>query len=333
MKQTAKIIPLLFGVLFLISLGISIYTILSLSQVSRGQSVDYTTAESHYGIFLPDNSYTFFQDVIEGAKAAGEELDCGLSFHSIGNGTPDFMMAKYSGIDGAIVYPNIPESEARAILSELSEHDIPVVLIEHGIADESPWPFVGTNNFDLGKKIGELIAKTGKDVVQLAIVYSDKSPGIFAEKELVEMGIRSALGTRLSQPINVLKTDLNPLDVEDLIYQILRNQPAINTIVFTDTNDTLAATQVVIDMNLVGAVQIIGFGVDEPILEYIQSGILSGTVAVNPFEIGYHAVQVLQELQHEGISESYIDTGVEIVTQQNLSEIRAKRSSSGGGVQ
>lgn len=331
MKYAAKAATLLFGALFTLSLGISLYTILSMSQLSLRTAEGTGVPVRHYGVYLPVNSYTFFQDVVTGAKLAGTELSCGLSFHPIGDGTLDLSMARYSGIDGAIVFPAIPDDQARRLLTDLNTSGVPVVLIEHTIANDSPWPFVGTNNFDLGKKIGEVIAKIGTDPLHVAIVYSDKSPGIYAERELVEMGILASLGDRLGRSLSVRKTDLNPLDAEDLTSQILRNEPSINTIVFTDTNDTLSATQVLIDMNLVGQVQIIGFGADRPILDYIEKGVLAGSIAVNPKEIGYRAVQLLYELEQEGISESFVDTGVQVITRASVQELQDAPSQDLGG--
>lgn len=322
MKHISQVILLLFVLLFTASLGISLYTIISLTQVNLTSSSDIEQADRHYGIFLPDNSYAFFHDVTAGAKRAGSEISCGLSFHSIDDELPDLRLAKYSGIDGAIIYPSIREESAREILTDLVTSSIPVVLIEHAIADDSPWPFVGTNNFDLGKQIGRLIGDTGANTIHAAIVYSEKSPGIFAERELVEMGILTVLNQRLGSPLRVLKSDMNPFAAEDLTNRILRNEPEVNTIIYTDTNDTLAATQVIVDMNLVGKVQIIGFGSDEPVLEYIEKGIISGSVVVNPDQIGYRAVRLLDELVTEGMSESYIDTGVQIITRGYLEEIR-----------
>jgi ribose transport system substrate-binding protein len=324
-----KIIALISGILFAVALAFSALTIFNLSKASQEQALSEENAEYHFGVFLPENTYLFFQDVVAGARAAAEEFDCALSFHPIGNDTKDFFMAKYSGMDGIIVYPSIDEQIAQFELREINRAGIPIVLIEHGLSDVSPWPFVGTNNFDLGKKIGELAGRNSDQPLQMAVVYSEKSPGILSEKELVEMGIRSALSDRQIELLIVKVTDLNPLDAENLTYQILRNEPNINTIVFTDTRDTLAAIQVLIDMNLVGSVSIIGFGTDEPILDNVGKGLLAGTIAVFPVEIGYNAVKVLKSLSDEGYSESYVDTGVEIITKENLDAVHTGHGGEG----
>ncbi len=321
-KGIMKAAALCFGLLFLVALYISVMTLISLSETPSPGDGGGVQPMYHFAVFLPDNTYTFFNELKQGAQDAGREFGCALSFHPIREGSLDFPMALYSGFDGMIVYPYLDEHLMREILNEINRQDVPIVLVEHDLQDESPWPFVGTNNFDVGKKIGELISQYHKTPVEMAVVYSDKSPGIYAERELVEMGINAHLGDRLAAPITSKKTDLNPLDAELLMYHLLRDEPNINTVVFTDSNDTLAATQVVIDMNLVGSVQIIGFGTEEPILEYIEKHILLGTIAEDPRQIGYNSVKALKELKEKGHTPSYVDTGVQAVTRRNVSQFR-----------
>jgi ribose transport system substrate-binding protein len=109
------------------------------------------------------------------------------------------------------------------------------------------------------------------------------------------------------------QTGLNPLDAEALTYQLLRSDPPFTSLVFTDTDDTLAALQVIIDLNLVGEVQVIGFGVTDAIMDHLERGVLDATVAVNPQRIGIEAVRVLSELMETGNAPGYVDTGVEVI--------------------
>jgi ribose transport system substrate-binding protein len=118
------------------------------------------------------------------------------------------------------------------------------------------------------------------------------------------MGITAALGNRLAAPILGLRTNLNPLDGEELLYRLLRSNPAlpenINVIVFTDSNDTIAAAQTLIDMNLEGRIQIIGFGDDPGIQENIRKGVIACSIVTNPDRIGYEAVRSLSSLRRTG---------------------------------
>lgn len=123
-----------------------------------------------------------------------------------------------------------------------------MVLINHNVPADQPWPYIGTNNFEVGRKLGTIAGRASRDPLSLAVVYSDKSPGIFGERELVEMGISSSIGERLASPIIGFKTNMNPLDAEALLVRLFRTQPDVNTVIFTDSSDTLAAAQLLIDM-------------------------------------------------------------------------------------
>jgi ribose transport system substrate-binding protein len=137
------------------------------------------------------------------------------------------------------------------------------------------------------------------------------------------MGIAAALGETFDLSVMSFKTNLNPLDAEALLYRLFRDlpeteEPAINTIVFTDSSDTIAAAQTLVDMNLVGRVQVIGFGADPGVLENIRKGIVACSVVINSERIGYEAVRSLTALRTTGYTSAAIDTGIEIITGSSL---------------
>jgi ribose transport system substrate-binding protein len=243
-------------------------------------------------------------------------MNAAVSIHSIDPVKNELEMASYTGVDGIIVCPYLEDALARRQLDKLAQ--IPVVIINHNIPNDQPWPFIGVNNFDVGRRIGMLSGNAGGASIRLAMVYSDKSPGIYGERELVEMGIAAALEDRLAAPITGFRTNLNPLDAEELLYRLFRGNPDINTIVFTDPSDTIAAAQTLVDMNLVGRVQVIGFGADPGIEENIRKGVISSSIAINSVRIGYEAVKSLTALRRTGYTAASVDTGVKIIDRNTL---------------
>lgn len=309
-------LSIVFLLLLVIALGVSGIYILEISQ--SNVLIDEATQppDHHVSLFIPLTQSLLFSEIILGARDAAQERNIALSVHPIGQGQPHFTMAQHTGIHGAIVYPDLPLTETRTILDNLLRRGIPSVLVEHAVLDDAPWPYVGTNNFDLGRIVGQTLAQSlrqsNQDQITVAVVYSDKSPGIYAEKDLVEMGISTTLGRQLRGPIIRLRTDLNPLRAEELMLHLLRNRPDIQGIVFTDVNDTLAAAQVLIDLNMVGAVEMIGFGFEDPIPDYLDKGILTGSIGVNARNIGYQAMAMIQNLITDGFTSAFVDTGVEM---------------------
>ena len=316
MKLLVRVGIVLFALLSVLALSMSLTLVRRL--YIRGSEPPGPGPKYHFSLYLPENRDSFFLRIIQGAQQAAEEAGVVLSFHSIDPDKNELAMAAYSGVDGVLVCPYIDDRLARDQLEKLAAKKIPLVLINHNIQSDQPWPYIGTNSFDIGRRMGSIVARIAPAPLRLAVVYSDKSPGILGEKELVEMGITAVLEGSLAAPITGLRTGLNPLDAEELIYRLFRTDTRINTIVFTDSADTIAAAQALIDMNLVGRVQLIGFGKEPAILEYIRKGILAGSIAVNPERIGYEAIKSLTELRTTGYTSTSVDTGVEIVDKVNL---------------
>lgn len=324
MNQCTRFFITLFGLLFVLFFLGSIQSIVKLSEIKPEEKPQEHPAY-HFALFLPEERYSFFDLISEGAEAGGDKYNAAVSLHPIREGAQDLDHAVFSGIDGVILYPNQDEERVRDTLYKLSAADISVVMVEHSISDDAPWPFVGTNTFEIGKKVGGQL-ENRETAIEAAVIYSKKSPGILAERDLFSLGLRAALSSRQSLHMREVITSLNPLDAEALTYQMLKSDERIDTIILTDPRDSLAAAQVLVDMNLVGTVQLIGYGSDPALLDYVEKEVVSATVVTEAWDIGFFAVKTLVELRESGNAASYIDTGVQIVDAESVALFRRSRS-------
>lgn len=313
MKLLPWILAVVFGLLFAVSLFFSINTMITLSRALLVASRQGEPRQFHGSVYLPASGTTFFERIISGSMESAREQNIALTVHRVEPGTRDFRFAQYTGVDGVVVHPAIDHPELEKILEVLDSARIAVVLTEQGVRDDWPWSLVGTNSFDVGRRIAELAADSVQGFVHLAVIYSDKSPGIASERELVELGISTTLADRRGGPLLRKQTGLNPLEAENLVYRILRDEPHINVLAFTDPADTLAAMQVIVDLNLVGRVQIVGFGHTSTIQDYLDQNLLVGTIVVNPRQIGLESIRSLTGMIRDGHSPGYVDTGVQVL--------------------
>lgn len=313
MNRFLKYAPYIFASIFIVVLFLALNIMFKSPFFFRYDSEDREEKTYHYAFFLPASDYAFFKQLKEGALSASLSIDCSISFHELDKYPLSLKMVPYSGVDGIGVYAYKEDSETLANLSTISDAGIPIIQIENEIVRDEKTFFIGTNNFDSGKAIGKLALKSKKEKINLALVYSEKNPGLMTEANLLELGLISTLGYRIAN-IQKEQTTLNPLDAEGLTYRLIRQDPAIDVIVLTDPNDTLVTVQAIVDMNLVGEFQVIGFGDDERIKEYINKGLVLGTIVRDPFLIGYSAVLALQDINTNGYTSAYVDTGISIIT-------------------
>jgi ribose transport system substrate-binding protein len=239
-------------------------------------------------------------------------MNCSISFHPLDKDPLSLEMARYTGIDGLAVYPYQKDERLLASLEKVYDSGIPIVQIENQVLTRPKSIYIGTNSFDFGKAIGRISLESEIKNYNIALVYSDRNPGLMAYGSLLEMGIISILGKRISV-LRSFQTSQNHLDAEKLAYDLIDAKDRFNLIVFTDSNDTLVAVQAIIDMNLVGSVQIIGFGNDPAIYSYINKGVVLGSIVRDPYQIGYKALLALAEIKENGNTSAYVDTGITIV--------------------
>ncbi len=316
MNKALKYLAFFFGAAFLIFLFLSIRLMVQSPFLSKKSTDAADEMKFHYAFFLPAEDHSFFSRLREGAIDAASSMDCAITFHPIDSDPLSFEMARFSGFDGFGLYLYEKDTNKLEYLSEILQEDIPVVQIENEVIQGPGSFFIGTNNFDVGKGIGQLALDTGIDTLNMVLVYSKKNPGVMSDRNLVEMGIKSVLGSRL-YGLRTEETSLNPLDAGMLAYSLLNNEPSIDIIILTDPNDTLVTIQAIIDMNLVGMVQIIGFGEHETIKAYIEKRIILGSIVRNPYRIGFSTVMALKEISLNGYTSAYVDTGITILTGQN----------------
>lgn len=313
-KLKYKVVLLCSGLIVLFSLGMSLYQVHSLlsktfeSNNSNGNSL-------HYALFLPEQQDFFSSELQKGALHAAKDLGISLSIHSLDSEGDFLALARYVGVNGVIVCPDSDNSLLVHKLEDLRKNDISVVLAVHSLKSDLPFPFVGVNSFDYGKKIANIILEEIKPSLSIAVLYSDKTKFVFAERELLEMGINSVLDPYRYEPVFSYKTDTNPRSAEMAIYELFRSRFPISTIVFTDSQDTLAGTQAIIDLGLHGKVTIIGSGDDSVIQNYIDKKIITESLVVNAKQIGYSAVRALYELDTVGYTSNSVDVGIRVLTQ------------------
>ncbi|HUZ18391.1 MAG TPA: substrate-binding domain-containing protein [Spirochaetia bacterium] len=321
MDKVLKVATPLLGVVFLVLLFVSVRFMISNRLLLSAEDCSSDKKSYQYAFFLPASDNAFFASLKAGAMEAAKEMDCAVIFHSLAPDSLSFDMASYTGVNGIAIFSYEKNDRMVTNLDKILKKGVPVVQIENEVISRPNTVLIGTNSYDSGKGIAKIALGSEKPVLNIALIYSDKNPALKADANLVEMGLKSILGNRLAQ-MYTQQTTFNPIDAEGVIYELLRRDPPIDIIALTDSNDTLVAIQAIIDLNLVGKVQIIGFGDEATIKQYIDKGVVLGSIVRNPTEIGYRAVVALKEISTNGNTSAYVNTAINIITSKSDASAR-----------
>lgn len=214
--------------------------------------------------------------------------------------------------DALIVSPT--DSNVIPILEMfINVKEVPVLLVDSDLMWENKTSYVGTDNLDLGKKAGSFLASELFPGNKVAIIGGDLSNSAFGERILgAKMTLEDA-GLILAEETVGLSNDENDVKLE--MRKILMEHPDIKGVVTTHDLIALPVIEVLEEKGL--TLPVTGADGIIDLLKFIEKGAISGTVAQNPFDMGYLSVEnALKAIKGKNV-EKVVDTGVDIIIKGN----------------
>ncbi len=217
--------------------------------------------------------------------------------------------------DVLVVSP-VQSPEVISILKKFVEHKIPVLLVDTDIPLEHKTAYIGTNNFELGRKAGELLASGLQPGDEVALISGALTGPISIER------IKGATSSLEDAGIKIVaqKAGLpnEPLPARKATTMILQNHPNVKGIFATTDIMALGAVKAIKKQGY--TIPVIGADGIIQMNELIEDEALPATVAQNPYDMGYIGIETAWKvLKGEQVSKS-IDTGVDLITKDNAKQ-------------
>ncbi|WP_169824072.1 sugar ABC transporter substrate-binding protein [Anaerobacillus alkalidiazotrophicus] len=207
-------------------------------------------------------------------------------------------------------------SEVVPALEKFNMNNIPVLLLDTDDAWGNKTAFIGTNNIELGRMGGMLLASQLQPGNEVALISGDFTHSISGDRVIGAKHSLKAAGIKIATETSNLPNDSK--DVKDVMEKILLDYPQIKG-VFADTDiKALGVIEALGEHNL--NIPVIGADGINEMIELIEEGMLSGTVAQNPYDMGYISVEVAMKVLSGETVERNIDTGVDIIIKGNATQ-------------
>ena len=302
----------------------------SLLTIALALTLHATAADYTIAVIPKGTTHEFWKSIHAGAVKAQQEFETGGDkIKLIWKGplkeddragqievVENFVGQKVSGI----VLAPLDAQALAAPVEMAAKAKIPVVIIDSGIKTDSIASFVATDNFAGGQKAGEFLGKIldGKGKVIL-LRYQEGS----ASTEQREAGFLDAI--KKFPGIQLISTEQHAGATRDSAYQASQN--LLNrfgrdaTAIFTPNESACAGMILALrDMGKAGKIKHVGFDASPTLLDALGKGEVQGLVIQDPFKMGYLGVKTLVESLKGGKVEKRVDTGVDLVTKENLSD-------------
>jgi ribose transport system substrate-binding protein len=275
-------------------------------------------------------THEFWKSIHAGAVKAARELDVEIIWK--GPLKEDDREAQISvmenfvtrNVSGIVLAP-LDEKALVVPVRNASRAGIPVVIIDSGLLGEDYISFVATDNKLGGRLAGERMAEllngTGK-VVLLRYQEGSASTTLREAGFLEVMAENPGIEVVSSNQYAGATTETAYQTSENLIapYRTSENKLAIDGIFCVNESSTFGMLRALQDANLAGKIYFIGFDSSPKLVEALESGDIDALVIQNPFKMGYLGVQTIVAYLNKQPYKSFIDTGVTLVTRENLQD-------------
>jgi ribose transport system substrate-binding protein len=225
------------------------------------------------------------------------------------------------GIDGLVLAPLDSRALQRPV-EEAARAGIPTVIFDSALADpEQTVSYVSTDNGRGGRlaaqRMGELLAGKGR---VLMLRYQEGS----AATEEREAGFLDEIRTTYPD-ITVISSDQYAGATRDTAKRASENllnryADEVEGIFTPNESSTAGMLLALQDIGKAGAITFVGFDYSAGFIEPLRRGEIKGFVVQNPINMGYLSVKTMVDhLQGRPVPRT-VDTGVYLVTLDNLGE-------------
>lgn len=222
------------------------------------------------------------------------------------------------GVNGIVLAPLDNRALVRPV-EEAKRASVPTVIIDSGLESDAIVSFVATDNRKGGAlaadRMGQLLNGKGKVLV---LRYAEGS----ASTTEREQGFLTELKEKYPN-IELVSTDQYAGATRDTAKRASEN--LLNRFgddvqgIFTPNESSTAGMLLALqDINKAGKVSFVGFDASQTFIDAMRAGQLHGIVVQNPFNMGYLGVRTMVDHLLGKPVEKKIDTGVMLVTKDNL---------------
>ena len=257
----------------------------------------------------------FLEKVYEGASKFAKYYNSVVDLHVPQSQAEDLSLqalldyCSFLNADGIIAYINEPsinedaeENHLPLLLQRADEPEIPLVTLGYFSTEIPQISFIGSNDWEMGKKIGNealiLVKNTGcKKVVIVSGVVAGNSINLVNSLQLVLREDPAVL-------INVIESfdnlDFTSDFFEDCIF------------ITVNEKDTISVAQKISESKNPATIKLIGFGGSEVCQLYFEKGWITELISLDTEKIGSSAIKELFEYKNHFSANSYVIADLKI---------------------
>ncbi|HCI73160.1 MAG TPA: hypothetical protein DHV42_01295 [Lachnospiraceae bacterium] len=298
----------------------------------------FQSYQKHY-LFVSSDESRMLRDIYErtasACEASGAWLEwCGQDMPGRYSAAECIDLSVAMEADGIIVYPDGSAGLEEAIQRAYGQ-GIPVVTILRDLPDSGRVSYVGVSNYQMGDRYGGQLLSlmhNGKNEVCLLTDAGDSENETQLLYTQMVQAIRNGAPSGKTMELRTQSVDSRTdFDAEEVIRDLLLGKTRPDILICQSSVQTECAIQAMIEYNLVGKVQVIGYYVTDQILQALRQELIPVTMTIDTGALGQDCVQALDEYLALGRVSSYYNISLSGVTPMTADRYEAKQAERSSG--
>ena len=313
----------------IIALVVAACAVVSLSCARSGQQQQGAGKKLTIAVIATGTTHEFWKSIHAGSNKAAQELSAqGAPVEIIWKGPlreddreQQIQVVEgftSQGVSGIVLAPLDSRALVRPV-EEAQRAGVPTVIIDSALESNAVVSFVATDNRKGGRlaadRMGELLGGKGKIIVlryqEGSASTQDREDGFIEELKSKYPGVEIVSSDQYAGATR----DTAKRASENLLNRFGDEVQGVFTPNESSTAGMLLALQ---DIGKAGKITFVGFDASEAFIEAMRQKQLHGIVVQNPFNMGYLGVKTMVDHLRGSTVERRIDTGVTLVTPDNL---------------
>ena len=300
--------PLFIVLLFILFFAFLVSAILSVSfllgvKPEWGSALESSSSSSrpYIAVLLPDSRDTFLKDLLVGIRnqATADHVDLEIYHYGIAEGSQSLNLERLTmaRIAGVLLLPS-EDPKITAAINQAEKRNVPVVLIQNDVPQSHRRAFVGPSSYQLGLEAGRLIKSLRISSIHAGILLSQSDQ----TKQTVQSSLFvNGLSDGLEMPLSDFSFEekISPpgrFAGEELVWQIMHDDPLLNVLITTNPKDSLSALQVVVEANRVKKIRLVAVGEDTELREALQQKVIQALILRDPVRLGEEAMSTMSAI-------------------------------------
>ena len=301
---------------------------LGLAAVACSQHSSSSPDRITIAVIPKGTSHVFWQSVHAGARRAATELDVDIVWRGpLREDDRDSQVAEVENavarrVSGIALAP-LDEAALVAPVMSARRSGIPVVIFDSGLKSGEFVSFVATDNDEDGELAGEHLAQAlGGRGTAILLRYAEGHDSTTRREEGFLRALKAHPGVEMVSSNQYLGADVEGAyrRAEALLsrYKGPDGQLTIDGLFTPNESGAFAVMRVLQDNGWATKVKFVGFDSSDGLVKGLRDGAIEALVVQDPVRMGYLSVSTMvRHLRGEQV-ESRIDTGVHLVTRDQL---------------